>query len=47
MSDEELEKKCAEALDRMMHDDQYFLHLLIKAFMIRCERLTKELESER
>lgn len=39
MSDEELEQKCAECINRIMVDDRYLIHLLIKAMNIRCERL--------
>ena len=44
MSDEELEQKCEECLNRIMVDDRYFIHLLIKAASIRCERLERESE---
>lgn len=42
MTDEELEKKCEEAIERIMVDDRYFLHLLIQSAKIRLERLDKE-----
>ena len=44
MSDEELEQKCAECINRIMVDDRYFIYLLIKAMSIRCERLERESE---
>lgn len=46
MSDEELEQKCEECINRIMVDDRYFIHLLIKGMSIRCERFLKERESE-
>lgn len=45
MDEERLEKKCSEVLDRMMRDDRYFLHVLIQAFAIRCDRVAKEHEA--
>lgn len=39
MNDEELEKLCNEALEKIMEDDRYFVHLLIQASKIRAERL--------
>ena len=42
MSDEELEQKCSNVLDRMMYDDRYFLHMIFKAFTFRVEKITKE-----
>ena len=46
MSDEELEQKCEECINRIMVDDRYFIHLLIKAMSIRCERFLKERDTE-
>lgn len=40
--DEELEQRCSEVLDRMMKDDRYFLHVLIKACAFRVEKLAEE-----
>lgn len=42
ISDEELEQKCSEVLDRMMKDDRYFLHVLIEACAYRVEKLANE-----
>ena len=42
MSDEELEQKCSEVLDRMMKDDKYFLHMILKAVAFRVGKLTEE-----
>lgn len=44
MSDEELEQKCEECINRIMVDDRYFIHLLIKGMSIRCERLERDTE---
>lgn len=42
MSDEELEALCDKALKRIMEDNRYLIHLLIKAMEIRVERMLLE-----
>ena len=44
MSDEQLEELCKIALERIMYDEKYFLHLMIKATEIRAERICKQLK---